>query len=172
LAPESLSVIWNAAALPAKVTDAAAKAPPATRATKERLLSFRVGFIATPLLESLRCGMLRLRAHLVNAGPRGSARLPASFFRGHREIGGLHMRPATFVLCLINAGLLLMSWMGRGGSDIAGNALEEALLVLWALIFAVTALPAFALAVAGRLPRIAFWLAFAGSLLSLLVYSF
>lgn len=82
------------------------------------------------------------------------------------------MRPATFVLCLINAGLLLMSWMGRGGSDIAGNALEEALLVLWALIFAVTALPAFALAVAGRLPRIAFWLAFAGSLLSLLVYSF
>jgi hypothetical protein len=50
--------------------------------------------------------------------------------------------------------------------------LEEGLLVLCGLIFAVTALPALALAVAGRLPRVAFSLALACSLLSLLVYSF
>jgi hypothetical protein len=80
------------------------------------------------------------------------------------------MRAATFVICLLNAAYLLISWVSRGGSDLAGNGLEEALLELCGLIFAATALPAFALAIAGRLPRTAFWLAFACSSLFLLVH--
>jgi hypothetical protein len=79
------------------------------------------------------------------------------------------MRRATFALCLIDAVFLLFTWAGLGGSDPAGNAIMAGLAVLFALIFAVTALPAIALALAGRLPRTAFWLAFACSSLFLLI---
>jgi hypothetical protein len=81
------------------------------------------------------------------------------------------MRRATFVLCLINAAFLFSQWRGLGSSDPAGNAIMAGLLEACALTFAVTALPAFALAVAGWLPRVAFWLAVVCSSLILLIYA-
>ena len=67
------------------------------------------------------------------------------------------MRPATFILCLINAGLLLRSWMGRGGSDLAGNAIQEGLLVLWALNLASEARERFAQGVCLGCAAFLFW---------------
>jgi hypothetical protein len=78
------------------------------------------------------------------------------------------MRRATLVICAINAAYLFFLWTRLGGSDPAGNALEEAWLVLTALFFAATSVPAVILALRGRLPRIALALALISSVLCLL----
>ena len=82
------------------------------------------------------------------------------------------MRRATIAICLINAAFVVVMWMGLGGSDPEGNALAEALIVLLALVFVATTVPAFILAVAGRLPRVAMGLALTSSFLCLMVYAF
>ena len=75
------------------------------------------------------------------------------------------MRRATLAIGLIDAAFILLSWLSLGGSDIAGNAISQGLTVLVTLVFAVTALPALALALFGRLPRVALALSLAFLLL-------
>jgi hypothetical protein len=78
------------------------------------------------------------------------------------------MRRATLAICLADAGFILFSWLSHGGSDIAGNAIDQDFTIFLTLVFAVTALPAFALALFGRLPRVALALALAFFLLLVL----
>ena len=62
-------------------------------------------------------------------------------------------------ICLIDAAFMLSAWLGLGSSDPAGNAIMAGLTMFLALVFAVTTIPALALALVGRLPRTALALA-------------
>jgi hypothetical protein len=83
------------------------------------------------------------------------AALARGSFRAHQGAGRASVRRVTLAVSLIDAAFILFCWLSLGGSDLAGNAISQALTIFVTLVFAVTALPAFALALFGRLPRVA-----------------
>ena len=101
-------------------------------------------------------------------GGRGQG--PISKMRASKGGEARTMRLVTLALCLIDAAFMLFAWLSLGGSDPAGNAISQGLTMLVALAFALTALPALALALAGRLPRVALALSLAFFLLLVMPY--